>query len=87
MTQESNLKFPCSFDLKVFGKGDSDMESILIPILNKYVKDLSENCISAKPSRTGKYIAITAHFEATSKEQLDKIYGEITKHPDVLMAL
>lgn len=81
------MEFPCNFDIKVFGKTDSNLESIVIPVINKYAGNLKEGAISTKNSKNNKYISITVSFKASSKEQLDNIYKEITKHPDVVMAL
>ncbi|MDQ6980774.1 MAG: DUF493 domain-containing protein, partial [Ghiorsea sp.] len=41
----------------------------------------------SKPSKTGKYIALTITFTAQSKAELDKLYQEINAHPDVKMTL
>lgn len=81
------MEFPCNFDIKVFGKADSNLESVVLPIINKHAGNLKEGAISTKNSKNNKYISITVSFEATSKDQLDSIYREITKHPDVVMAL
>ena len=81
------LTFPCEFNLKIFGKAESNLEIIILPILTKYVDDLKEGSLSTKESKNNKFISITVSFQANSKEQLDNIYREITKHPDVIMAL
>ncbi|MBT4963896.1 MAG: DUF493 domain-containing protein [Francisellaceae bacterium] len=81
------LKFPCEFNLKVFGKAESNLETIVLPILTRYVDNLKEGSLSTKESKNNKFISITVSFQAKNKEQLDNIYREITKHPDVLMAL
>ena len=40
-----------------------------------------------RPSSAGNYISVTCVINATSKEQLDALYRELTSHPDVAMVL
>jgi uncharacterized protein len=80
-------QFPCEFPLKVFGKANSEFEAFVLATLHKYVSDLAEGAIEAKPSRAGNYLAMTIRIHATSKEQLDAIYTELNANPLVLMTL
>lgn len=86
MSNDSILKFPCQFTLKVIGKTNSDFESEVIKILEDLCPDFDKN-YQNRPSRDGNYLALTFCFEAQSKEQLDKVYLAITACKDVVMAL
>jgi putative lipoic acid-binding regulatory protein len=43
--------------------------------------------MSAKPSSGGKYLAVTVNIVATSQDQIDAIYSDLTGSQQVLMAL
>ncbi len=79
--------FPGEFDIKVFGLTSDEFESNIINLIRKHIPDLRENAIRSRPSKDGKYLALTITVEANNKEQLDAIYRELTASPYVLMAL
>lgn len=88
MSQNKQLmEFPCNFDIKIFGNATTNLEEIVLPIITKHNGDVKEGGVSTKSSKNNKYISITVSFKATSKEQLDNIYREVTEHPEVVMAL
>lgn len=84
---ESLLKFPCNFVIKVFGLASDEFEVAVITIIRNHVKDMREDALRTRTSKDGKYLALTITINAESKEQLDNIYRELTLSPHVLMAL
>jgi len=40
-----------------------------------------------RPSRQNTYLSVTCTIRATSREQLDALYSELSGHPDVSMVL
>ncbi len=87
MNEESLLTFPCEFPIKIMGRASENFEADVVAIVRKHAPDLSEATITNRPSRKGKYIAITVTVNATSKEQLDNIYLELNGHKSVVMTL
>lgn len=85
--QETLLEFPCIFPIKAMGRSHDDFDAIVVEIVRRHVIDIKEGAVTSKPSREGKYTAVTVVIEATSREQLDAIYQGLTDCPDVLMAL
>jgi len=85
--EELGMTFPCHFPLKVMGVNNDSFEQDMVVIVRKHVSNLGEGAVSSKPSKTGKYLALTISFTAQSKEQLDNLYREINTHPDVKMML
>ena len=83
----SLLEFPCRFPVKAMGKADGRFEAVVAHIIRTHAELWPGEPIRSNPSKTGKYVAITAVIEATSQEQLDAIYRDLTDCPDVLMAL
>ncbi|MEO8401448.1 MAG: DUF493 domain-containing protein [Gammaproteobacteria bacterium] len=89
MTQDQAplLQFPCEFLIKIFGVASDEFEMEVITIIRKHIKELGENAIRSRPSKDGKYLALTITIHAESQEQLDEIYRSLSSSPLVLMAL
>jgi len=81
------LEFPCRFPLKTIGKNTGTFEIVVVEIVRRHVPELSDDAISSRLSRDGKYISITTTFTAESQEQLDGLYYELSSHEHVMMAL
>ena len=87
--KESLLEFPCRFPVKAMGHTAPEFEATVVQIVRRHAElwqgdDLP---VRSNPSKAGKYTAVTVVIEATSREQLDAIYQDLTDCPDVLMAL
>lgn len=88
MTQQPpELTFPCDYHVKIMGKNTPEFEALVIGIANKHIPNLGEGAISTKQSSKSHYVSITINFIASSKAQLDELYMELSKNPDILMAL
>ena len=87
MRDETLLKFPCDFPLKVMGRNNDDFRSIVIGIVEKHAGKIDMQRIEERPSRDGTYLGITITVTATSKAQLDAIYMELTSCERVLVSL
>ena len=89
MTTETDelFNFPCDFPIKVMGRCDCELETLVAEIVSRHVPDLSENAITSRPSGKGNFVSVTVVVKATSREHLDKIYLELTAREEVLMAL
>jgi putative lipoic acid-binding regulatory protein len=85
--KESLLKFPCDFPIKVFGLASDEFENEILMLIHKHAPSASDRAIQARHSGQGKYCALSITVHVESKEQLDKIYQELTSSPHVLMAL
>ena len=88
-SNESTIEFPCRFPIKALGRSGSGFEELVVQIItrhaNLWVGD--GRAVSTNDSRKGNYVAVTVAVEATSQDQLDAIYQDLTDCPDVLMAL
>ena len=87
MSEETLLVFPCQFPIKVMGKTSSELDLVVVEIVRRHAPDLNEGAVTTRPSKDGNYLAVTIVIEATSKQQLDAIYQDLSDHPHVLMAL
>jgi len=84
---ETLLEFPCDFPIKAMGLTCDELEIAVLEIVNRHVEDLKEGALTMKPSKNGKYTAITVTVTAHSKQQLDNIYIELTACEHVSIAL
>lgn len=84
---ESLLKFPCDFPLKIIGKATDSFTLDIMTILKKYVPELHEDMITIRTSKENTYCAITATIYVENKETLDMIYQELSQHHLVTMVL
>ncbi len=87
MTEETLFEFPCQFPIKAMGKADIELDLLVVEIVRRHVPDINEGAVTARPSKDGNFMAITVTVEASSKQQLDAIYQDLTDHPHILIAL
>jgi putative lipoic acid-binding regulatory protein len=85
--QETIIEFPCQFPIKAMGLAEKDIGDLVLAIVRKHAPDTGAEAISKRESSGGKYISVTATITATSREQLDNIYYELTAHEHIIMAL
>jgi uncharacterized protein len=86
MNDETLLEFPCQFAIKAMGKNTVEFDLLVIEIVRRHVPG-REQTVTTRPSKDGNYLAVTVLIQATSKQQLDAIYQDLSNHPLVLMAL
>jgi putative lipoic acid-binding regulatory protein len=84
---KSPLSFPCRFPIKAMGLAVADLETIVLNIVQQHAPDVDQTAMHKRPSANGKYLSVTVTIEATSREQLDAIYYDLTACEHVLMAL
>ena len=84
---ETLLEFPCEFPIKAMGLTCDELEIAVLEIINRHVDNLSEGALRLRPSKKGKYTAITITITAHSKEQLDAIYIDLSACEHVSIAL
>lgn len=86
-TDKPLLTFPCEFMIKAFGVASDEFEATVITIIRNHVENIREDAFRTRPSKDGKYFAITITIDVDSREQLDNIYTELSANPLVLIAL
>lgn len=87
MAADTLLTFPCDFPIKVVGRGDADFDALVIAIVQRHAPDLDLARVLGRNSRHGNWRAVTLVVRATSQAQLDALYGELSAHERVTMAL
>jgi putative lipoic acid-binding regulatory protein len=85
--EETLLEFPCRFPIKAAGKAGEDFDALVVEIVRRHVPDLNEAAVSLRESSGGKWVSVTVVIEASSKDQLDAIYRELSAHERVVWAI
>ncbi len=84
---DSPLTFPCLFPIKVIGVASNSLEEEIVTIISRHIPPTERPDISTRPSNKGRYLSITIRLRASSRQQLDSIYRDLTACEQVLMAL
>ena len=84
---ESLLKFPCEFPIKIMGKNHHGFHQAVIEILKKHLNDFDTTEFKEVESKQRNYCSITAYVNATSQQHLDEIYMDLTASDWVIIAL
>jgi putative lipoic acid-binding regulatory protein len=80
-------EFPSDFPIKVMGRHDSNLRALTQAIVEKHAGPMTDANVKTRTSADGNFLALTYMVHATSREQLDAIYRELTACKSVLMAL
>lgn len=85
--EETLLEFPCNFAIKVFGRKAEGFADTMLKLVNELSDAKESATLQTRPSKNGKYEALTITLIASSKAELDRIYRALSSHDDVVMAL
>ena len=81
------LTFPCQFPMKVMGRREDGFAQTVSEIVLRHADDFHPETIEMRSSKNGRYLSLTVTINARSREQLDALYSELSKHPMVMMVL
>ncbi|MCA1978207.1 MAG: DUF493 domain-containing protein [Thiobacillus sp.] len=85
--QDTLLQFPTDFPIKIMGERRDDFAQTMVEVVLRHAPDFRPETVEMRASSSGNYLSVTCVVRATSREQLDNLYREITAHPWVKMAL
>lgn len=85
--QDTLLEFPCAFPIKIMGRTEDGFANAMLEVVLRHAPDFDSATLAMRTSSSNKYLSLTCTINATSKQQLDDLYREITAHPMVVMAL
>ncbi|MFZ2161587.1 MAG: DUF493 family protein [Sideroxyarcus sp.] len=85
--KDSLIEYPCDFPLKVFGEANPGFAQAIAVVVQGHAPDFDAASIEMRSSSNAKYISLTCTIRATSREQLDNLYRDLTSHPMVKMVL
>ena len=84
---DSIIEYPLEFPVKVMGLNRPEFVPAMTAIFLRHAPDFDRSTIVVRESREAKYLSLTMSINAISREQLDALYGELSDHPMVTMAL
>jgi uncharacterized protein len=87
VSQDSSLKFPMEFPVKIMGRDTPEFIAAVDGIVTRHVAPMESLPVSRQPSREGRFVSLTVTITAQSREQLDALYQDLSDHELVLMAL
>ncbi|MDH3615533.1 MAG: DUF493 domain-containing protein [Gammaproteobacteria bacterium] len=87
MSEESVLEFPCKFPIKMMGRDTPEFRALARALVEKHAGAVANSAVQAATSRNGRFVSVTVTITATSQQQLDDIYRDVSSKDDVLMAL
>jgi uncharacterized protein len=85
--QESLIKYPSQFPIKVMGQRVDGMVTAITHIARQFDPDFDAATVELRESKGGKYLGVTITITATSREQLDELYRTLSTHPMVKVVL
>ncbi|AHE97937.1 YbeD family protein [Thioalkalivibrio paradoxus] len=84
---ESLLKFPCRFPIKVMGEAHPELFAAVETAIAQHVPDRDSVEIVRRDSSGGRYVGVTITLTATSQAQLDALYRALQRCSRVRMVL
>ncbi len=84
---ETLLTFPCAFPIKAMGRCDAGFAQAVVAVVRRHAPDFDAATVEMRSSSGGKYLSVTCTINATSKQQLDLVYRDLSTHPMVMMVL
>ena len=83
----SLIEYPSDFPIKVMGAHHPEFASTLTELVLRHDPAFDPATVEMRPSKGGNYLGLTFTIRATSREQLDNLYRELTGHPMVKIVL
>ena len=87
MTQESPIRYPLDFPIKVMGRREPRLVQTVVEIVRHHAPDFDPAAVEMRTSRKNTYLSVTVTIRATSRAQLDMLYRELCDHPSIVMVL
>ena len=87
LPKEGLLEFPCQFEIKAMGRERPEFEGQISAIVNRHLNSAPILGTRARCSRQGRYVSVTCVIHTVSREQLNAIYLDLNREPEVLMTL
>jgi len=84
---ESLIQYPCDFPIKIMGLSQHGFAQAVADMVKRHDPGFDMATMEMRPSRAARYISLTCTIRATSREQLDALYQELSAHPQVVMVL
>jgi len=81
------IEFPCVFPIKIMGVTDDGFAQTIGEVVKQHDPSFDIATLEIRASAKGNYLGLTATVNATSQEQLDKLYIALSSHPMVKIVI
>jgi uncharacterized protein len=85
--EKSFIEYPSAFPIKVMGTHVEGFTEAIVAVAQRFDPAFDAGSVEKRPSKGGNYLGLTITITATSREQLDALYRELTSHPMVKVVL
>jgi len=75
------IDYPSPFPIKVMGLNEDGFVHTMTQIARKHDPSFDAATVELRDSSNGKYQSVTLTVTATSRDQLDDLYRELSGHP------
>ncbi len=83
----SLIEYPSAFPIKVMGLNVEGFAQAMIELASRFDPAFDAATVERRPSKAGRYLGLTLTIVATSRGQLDELYGALASHPMVKVVL
>jgi hypothetical protein len=85
--EQSLIEYPSEFPIKIMGEMHDAFAQTIVEVVTIHDPTFHAGKMDMRPSSKGTYLALTVTVWATSREQLDNLYRELSGHPMVKVVL
>ena len=71
------IEFPCDYPIKVLGRSGAAFEAAVLEVFERHSPGFDRSTTTSRPSRNGKFTALTITIVATGKPQLDALHQDL----------
>lgn len=85
--EKSLIEYPSDFPIKIMGQMQDAFAQTIVEVVVRHDPEFHAGKMEMRPSGKGNYLSLTVTVRATSREQLDNLYRELSSHPMVKVVL
>ena len=85
--EQSLIEYPSEFPIKIMGAMHDAFAQTIVEVVTLHDPTFHAGKMDMRPSSKGTYLSLTVTVRATSREQLDNLYRELSGHPMVKVVL
>lgn len=85
--RDSLIEYPSDFPIKIMGVMQDDFAQTMVDVVVRHDPSFHAGKMEMRASSKGTYLSLTVTVVATSREQLDNLYRELSSHPMVKVVL
>jgi putative lipoic acid-binding regulatory protein len=87
LPNESLIDYPSDFPIKIMGAMQDAFAETMVEVVRRHDPEFHAGRMQMRPSSKGNYLSLTVTVRATSREQLDNLYRELSSHVMVKVVL